>query len=118
MDDSNINPENFKFKLLSVSKEEMDYLSQRWEIRDHSELFSWSIKLLYDLSKLDESGWRLFLQKCEFDADNKMFILDENYTSLGFLIEWLAPTNNGFMRLPKLESLEEATRVKKNDEKD
>jgi hypothetical protein len=108
MNDNN----DFKFSPISISKEEIDYLSERWEIRDHGEIFSWAIKLLFDLSKLDEAGWRFFLQKCDLDPITNKFVEDEKFTSLGFLIEWLAPLNDSFVRLPTVESLEKVTRVK------
>jgi len=111
-DDNNDNPFDVPgMKRLELSAEEMDYLSQRWEVRDHRDLLSWGIKLLYDLSKLDEAGWRFALQKCDWDMENKKIIRNPEYNDLIFLIEWLSPRDGGFMRLPLIEVVEKITKV-------
>ena len=117
MSEENPEPDLSKFKMLTVSTEEMDYLSQRWELQDHREIFSWGIKLLYDLSKADEGGWRLALIKGEFDLKNKQWSRNPEYIDLVFLLEWFAPTEEYWPRLPTIEMLEKASKIKKEEEK-
>lgn len=102
----NNDPDKIKLTRLAISRDEMDYLSQRWEVRDHKELFVWAIQLLHDLSKLDEEGWMLSLVKGTFNQDNKKVNLDQGYKSVHFKMEWLGPKNEEYMRLPKPEMLE------------
>ena len=106
-----------QIKRLEISKDEIDYLSDRWEVRDTRDLFSWSINLLYDLSKLDEMGWRLAIQKCEFEDVNKKMIIDKNYNTLIFMLEWLAPRDGAFMRMPPIEVVEKMTKIEKTENK-
>lgn len=98
---------------LSISAEIMDYLEQYWEIRDHGELFAWSVRLLHDLTKLDEAGWRLTLSKANVDETTKLAHESPDYRHMVFMLRWLAPTKEGFMRLPSVEALEKATRIVK-----
>jgi hypothetical protein len=85
------------FKQLVISKDEVDYLSQKFEIRDTRDLFSWGVKLLYDIAKAQEQGWHLTLMKGE--VEDGMFKSDDNYRFATFRLEWLAPTSDGYLRI-------------------
>lgn len=104
------------FSHLMVSADEMDYLKSHWGLKDHGEVFSWGLKMLYDLSKLDEAGWRLTLTKCEIDQVTKQITYSEDHTQLYALMKWLKPTSDGFARLPVAETLNEVMKVKKAQE--
>lgn len=101
-----------KLKKLEISADEMDYLSNKFEIRDHRDIFCWAIKLLHDISKLDEGGWRLSFQKCDVDLEN-LKVDYKPFNPIHFQgIHNLAPNEFGFARLPTPEFLDE--RQKKN----
>ena len=111
----NETPDNLppNMKQLIISAGMMDYLAEYWEIRDHGELFSWSIRLLHDLTKMDEAGWRLTLSKAELDEDTKSIKWNANYRQLVFMLKWLAPTAKSYPRLPDVETLERTTKMEK-----
>lgn len=100
-------------KVLSVPADMMDYLIQYWEIRDHSEVMSWSIRLLHDLTKLDEVGWRLAIVKAEVDEDTKKVSQDPAFNQLIFLLKWLAPRVDSYPRLPMPETLSQYLKIVK-----
>jgi hypothetical protein len=96
---------------LEVSKEEMDYLSHRFEIRDHIELFTWAIKMLYDIAQLDEDGWRLSFQKCDINMEKKE-VKYHNYAPIHYgSLEALSPTNQGYRRLPTPEMINKTQKL-------
>ena len=99
--------------LLEINKEEMDYLMRYWELNTHGDAVSWATKLLYDLSRLDEAGWRLTMAKCEFDEDTRQITYAPDYRQLSFLMKWLAPTKDGWARLPKAEAIEKITKIER-----
>jgi hypothetical protein len=51
------------YSVMSVSADEIDYLKSYWELRDTGQMFGWALRILYDLSKLDEKGWLICLRK-------------------------------------------------------
>lgn len=104
------------FSHLMVSADEMDYLKSRWDLKGHGEVFNWGIKLLHDLSKLDEAGWRLTLTKCEIDETTKQISYGKGHTQLYALMKWLKPTPEGFARLPMAGTLNEVMKIKKPQE--
>ncbi len=93
------------YKQLTIPADMMDYLLQYWEVRDHAEVMSWSIRLLHDLTKLDEAGWRLTLVKSEVDEVTKQSIHNPEYKQITFLMKWLCPTKDSYPRLPEPEML-------------
>jgi hypothetical protein len=101
-----VTPETLRnMKVLNIRADEMDYLSQKYEIRDHTELFAWGIKMLVDISKLDEDGWRLSFYKCDIDLENKK-VDYKNFSPIHFSsLNVLAPAKEGFARLPLPEDL-------------
>lgn len=99
---------------LMVSADEMDYLKSHWGLKDHGEIFNWAIKMLYDLSKLDEAGWKLTLTKCEIDEMTRQISYGKDHTQLYALMKWLKPTPEGFARLPVAETLNEVMKIKKD----
>jgi hypothetical protein len=113
MDEDMSEEQPMKFKQLTISAEEMDYLSQKFEIRDHRDLFSAGIKLLYDLAKAEEHNWYFTLTKGEFKFNNEIlnFLFDENYRQAYFNLQILLP-NNAFARID-VNLLDERLKVKK-----
>ena len=105
--------QNLKLKKLIISADEMDYLLHRWEIRDHCDLFMWGIKLLHDLSKLDEAGWLLTLTKSKINMETKTSTCDPNYKQMNFQMEWLVPNQNDYPRLPTPEMIEKIAKIEK-----
>ena len=104
------------FTKLAISADEADYLVTRWGLKDHGDLFNWGVKMLYDLSKLDEAGWRLTLTKCEIDETTRQISYGKDHTQLYALMKWLKPTSEGFARLPTAETLNEVMKIKKTQE--
>lgn len=98
-------------RYLALSADEMDYLTRYWETPDHAKIFGWAAKLLYDLTKLDEGGWRLVLAKAEVDEETKQVTYDEEHRHLVFLLKWLCPTSTTYSRIPPPEVLDERMRV-------
>lgn len=98
---------------LELSASEMDYLAHYWETPNHATLFAWAVKLLHDLTKLDEGGWRLVLAKAEVDEQTKQVVYGEEHRHLVFLLKWLCPTRSTFARIPGPEVLDEKMRVAK-----
>ncbi len=96
---------------LELSKDEMDYLQHYWELQDHGQIFAWAVKMLHDLSKLDEAGWRMIIAKAEVDEQTKAVTFDPNYRTATFMMKWLAPTSEAYLRLPPPEGMEKAMRV-------
>lgn len=103
-DDSNSEEEQPKlppgYSIMSVSADEMDYLKSYWELRDNGPLFGWAIRLLHDLTKADEMGWCVVLQKALIDEETSDVTPDPNYRAATFRLKWLAPEDNVFLRLP------------------
>lgn len=85
-------------KILDLSKEEVNHLLDKYEIRNDQELFSWAIKFLYDISKAEESGWYMRLFKGEFD-ENFNFTQDESYKNVFFTTDMLSPKDQGQPRI-------------------
>lgn len=102
-----------QLKILSTSKKEIDYLCEKFDIKDSRDLFSWGIKMLYDLSKLDENGWRLTLNKCEINEETKQVTTNQDYKNVYFLMKWLKPQLESFARLPLPETLEKIMKIEK-----
>lgn len=92
--------------LLTLSVDEMDYLTSYWEIRDHGTLFAMAVKLLHDLTKADEKGWRMQLCKAEVNEETRQVEMNPDYRTITFLLKWLVPTPEGYRRIP-VEKLEE-----------
>lgn len=92
------------FKMLMTSKDEIDYLMQKFNIEDSRDLFSWGIKMLYDLAKLDEAGYPINIIKTEI-KDGKIHY-NEKYIPIVFRIRDLAPTDQAYRRLPTPEMAE------------
>lgn len=107
------NPLPSGYRQLTLTADTMDYLAQYWEIRDHGEIFSWAIRLLHDLTKLDEAGWRLTLSKAEVDETTKQVTESPDYRHIIFLLKWLVPTATSYPRLPDVEMLEKVTKIVK-----
>ena len=104
------------FFRLAVSAGDMDYLRDHWGLTDHGEIFGWAVKMLADLSKLDEAGWRLTLTKCEIDETTRQISHGKDHAQLYALMKWLAPTSTGFPRLPTAGTLDEIMKIKKAQE--
>jgi hypothetical protein len=85
------------FKQLVISAEEMDYLCHKFEIRDHRDLFSWGVKLLYDIAKAEEQDWHMTLMKGK--VEEGIFKNDGDYRFAAFCLEWLAPSLEGHPRI-------------------
>lgn len=100
------------FKALDISAKEMDYLSQKFEIRNHTELFSWGIKMLYDITKLDEGGWRLSFQKCDVDLEKRKVEYKKFHPIHFGSLHNLGPIEDGFARLPLSEDLDISQKIK------
>lgn len=101
--------------LLTLSVDEMDYLTSYWEIRDHGTLFAMAVKLLHDLTKADENGWRMQLAKAEVNEETKRVIQNPDYHTITFLLKWLVPSGDGcYMRIP-VENLDALKVVKQED---
>jgi len=98
---------------IELSAEEIDYIQSYWELRNHGEIFAWGAKLLYDLSKLDEAGWRLTLSKAEIDESTRHIVWDTQYRQVVMLMKWLGPNKDGWARLPKGEVLDLVMKVDK-----
>lgn len=111
--EENKNPElPSGFKMMEISAKEIDYLSERFEIRDHRDIFAWAIKLLYDISILDNGGWKLSFEKCEVDLE-KQKVIYKDYAPIHFAnIANLVPNEKGFVRLPLPEMLDERQKIK------
>lgn len=108
------NPVPPGFRPLSIQAADMDYIAQYWEMRDHADLIGWAVRLLVDLTKADEAGWRLSLAKAEIDETTKQTIFDPEHRQMVFLLKWLAPNREGFMRLPSVDTINQATLVAKS----
>ncbi len=104
------------FTRLEMGKEEIDYLCSKFNIKSHGELFSWGVKLLYDLSKLDEGGWKFTLTKCEID-DQRTIHYSDCHRQVNFLMKWLAPDEGGFKRLPEPKNLDKIMKFNKEENK-
>ena len=98
---------------LKLSKDEVDYLQHYWELQDLGQIFAWAVKMLHDLSKLDEAGWRLTLTKAEINEETKQVTFGPDHRQIYFLLKWLAPTKESYLRLPKPEVLETIMKVTK-----
>ncbi len=96
---------------IELSAQEIDYLKSYWEIRNHGEIFAWGAKLLYDLSKLDQSGWRLTLSKAEVDENTKRVEWNPDYRQVVMLMKWLGPNKDGWARLPSAETLNNVMKI-------
>lgn len=99
------------YSQIEISADEMDYLQSYWELRDHGDIFAWGAKLLYDLSKLDQAGWRLALVKADVDEITKQVHYDLGYRQVVMLMRWLGPNKDGWARLPKPEVLDRVMKV-------
>jgi hypothetical protein len=96
MDNKPQNPSNMK--MLTISADEIDYLTNYYEIRDHGKLFAFATKLLHDLTKAEESGWHTILFKGEYKDTGYEF--NPNYFYAAFKLDNLTPSNDGkFMRI-------------------
>ncbi len=104
-----------EMKKLEINAEEIEYLSQKFEIRDSRDLFAWGIKLLYDIAKFEEEGWIFTLQKGKIDQEVSpvQMNMNPNYRILGLLLEWLAPTTEMSKRLPNPKEIEEHFKIDK-----
>ena len=76
----------------------MDFLSEFYEIRNHGDIINWAVKLLHDLTKAEEIGFHMALIKSEIE-DGKVSI-DPDCQMVHFKMEWLAPSDKGFCRIP------------------
>ena len=65
--------------VLRVDPDELAFLKSYWELRDTREVFQWSLRMLYDLSKADEAGWRMALWKAKLDTEQDNVIINRNY---------------------------------------
>ena len=96
------------YSVMSINADEMDYLRNYWELRDNGQMFGWALRLLYDLSKLDEKGWLICLQKGDYNEETGEIISDPRYKAAAFRLKQLMPRGNKeFVRLP-IEAVEEA----------
>ncbi len=103
-----------RYSVTSISAEELDYLQSYWEIRDAGALVGWSLRLLHDLTKADELGWCIVLQKATIDEANNDVKPDPNYRAATLRLKWLAPESDGYFRLP-WATLEKKMRKKGKD---
>lgn len=94
------------FSRLQLGVDEVDYLVRYWELKDHGELFAWGAKLLYDLTKLDESGWPVSIAKATVDEDTKEVHYAPGYRQMVMLMKWMGPSPEGWRRLPSPETLD------------
>ncbi len=99
------------FSRLELAADEVDYLMRYWELRDHGEVMVWGAKLLHDLTKLDEAGWRLTLSKAEVDETTKQVQWGKEHRQVVMLMKWLGPTKEGWNRLPSPETLDRVMKV-------
>lgn len=99
------------FCRLELAADEMDHLMRYWELRDHGEIMAWGAKLLHDLTKLDEGGWRLTLTKAEIDEATKRVQYSPRHRQVYMLMKWLGPTKDGWNRLPTPEVLDIAMKA-------
>lgn len=99
----------------SVKTEEIKYLQSYWEIRDTGELFAWAWRLFCDLTKADEKGWIIILQKAEIDEASGTVTPDSNYRAASFRVKWMIPEKEGFFRLP-IDDLETLLKRKPSKE--
>ena len=97
--DFDFNDPNLKFTKLTISKEEMNYLSDKFEMRNHGEIFAWSIRLLYDLAKAEEKDWYLSLIKGDINSETQVLDINKDYNFTAFLLEWLCPTFQSYHRI-------------------
>ncbi len=105
------------YSIMSASAEDIDYLKAYWELRDTGQMFGWALRLLHDLSKLDEAGWLICLQKASHDEVTGEINYDTNYKTAAFRLKAMMPPGKHlFVRLPSVEELE--TLMKKNKESD
>lgn len=97
---------------LEISKEEMDYISQRFELRDHKEIFNWAIKLLHDIAKLDEKDWLLTFQKCKINKGAGKLKVDYlKYNPVHYQLENLSPIKDGYRRLQSPEFFDKSQKI-------
>ncbi len=95
------------YSMMRIDADEMDYLKAYWELRDNGQLFGWAVRFLYDLSKLDEAGWIIALQKASYDDDTHEVVHDVNYKAAAFRLKSMMPAGKReFVRLPTAEKLE------------
>ncbi len=109
-----LDPDNLPpgYSLMAIGAAEIEYLKSYWELRDAGPLFGWALRLLHDLTKADEDGWCLVLQKGRLDE--KEMIPDPAYKVAAFRLEWLMPRSDGYMRLP-IDRLNETMRCKSDE---
>lgn len=98
-------------KFLKISSPQIDYLCQKYQIKDSPDLFTWGIHLLYDLSKLDEQNWHLTLTKCTIDEDLRITKYDKTYSLVHFFMKWLSPKQDSFVRPPSPETLNKMAKL-------
>lgn len=94
---------------IPINDYELEYLQQRWEVRDVGTLMGWGIKLLYDLSKAEESSWSLSLVKMKKGYGGDVIRdhlerpsevpYDPGYGPAIFQLGYLAPGPRGFTRI-------------------
>lgn len=119
-EDNGNEEENFDFdnpppgySIMSISADEIDYLKSYWELRDTGQMFGWALRLLYDMSKLDEKGWLICLQKGSYDEETGEITSDPRFKTAAFRLKQMMPKGSKeFVRLP-VDAIEEA--MKKPD---
>lgn len=98
------------FKKLTINAEEIDFLKNYFEIQDHGKIFAFATKLLYDLTKAEQSGWHTILFKGEYKETG--FEFNSDYFYAAFKMANLTPTNDGrFVRIDA-ENLENKLKKK------
>ncbi len=117
-DEDNLDEDNLPsgYSIMSASAEDIDYLKAYWELRDTGQMFGWALRLLHDLSKLDEAGWLICLQKATHDEVTGEINYDTNYKTAAFRLKAMMPPGKHlFVRLPSVEELEILMNKNKQD---
>ena len=82
--------------VLRVDPDELAFLKSYWELRDTREVFQWSLRMLYDLSKADEAGWRMALWKAKLDTEQDNVIINRNYRPAFLPLSLFAPSSRRY----------------------
>ena len=85
--------------LVDTVKKELDYLAEYWELKNRGEIIMWAVKLLEDLSRMDEKGVKTFFVKCQVDESGKVIVDDSCMPALVPLLA-MRPNNGQFTRVP------------------
>jgi hypothetical protein len=71
------------FRAISIRAEEIDFLMHYWELRDHTDVIGWAVRLLHDLSRADEMGFVVAMMKGDVQDDKVVLV---PITTIWFLL--------------------------------